>query len=88
MVDGHFRHAEQHEWGPRGMAQPGLFGDLEVVCYFWNIKYKERGAVGAVLRSQVTETSAQCPEGSNFILRAKGSQTSALLLSASEHLEH
>lgn len=55
MVDGQFRHGEQRKYRPRGVAQPGLCGALEVICCLWSTKYKERGAFGAVLRGQVTD---------------------------------
>lgn len=68
-----FERQSSGRWGSSGMvnsisrgsevAQRGLFGDLEAVCYLRSTKQKERGDVRTVLRGQALETSTQWPEG-------------------------
>lgn len=62
MVDGQFRHGEQCKYRPRGVAQPGLCGALEVICCLWSTEYKERGALGTVLRGQATDLCTEARE--------------------------
>ena len=46
VVNGQFRHGEQLGQRPRDMAQAGLFGDLEVVCYLWCTNARKREVLG------------------------------------------